>query len=112
MENQAPTPAKNGLNPNSAAALSYVLGFITGLYFYLTYKDKYVRFHAMQSIITSVALMAVSYVVNMLTFSLASFLSPLISLASLALVIFLIIKAYNGVKYKLPTIGDFAEKQA
>jgi uncharacterized membrane protein len=40
------------------------------------------------------------------------FLYPIISLAGLALGIFLMIKAYQGQIFKLPMIGDLAEKQA
>ena len=41
------------MSPTTAAALSYVLGWITGLIFFLSEKqNKFVRFHAMQSIIT------------------------------------------------------------
>jgi len=39
-------------------------------------------------------------------------IDSLFSLAALVLYIVLIIKAYKGRKYKLPVIGDFAEKQA
>jgi uncharacterized membrane protein len=109
MENQ--TPVANVSKPNTAAALSYVLGLITGLYFYLTNKDKYVRFHAMQSIVLSIVLMVISYIIGYLP-GIGYMLSPLVNLAALALVIFLIIKAYHGEKFKVPVIGDFAEKQA
>jgi len=108
--NSAP-PAGGGLNQNTAAALSYVLGFITGLFFFLTSKNKYVRFHAMQSIAISVVLTVISYVLGYLPY-LGAMLSPLVGLASLILWIVMIIKAYKGEKYKLPYIGDFAEKQA
>lgn len=110
MENQN-VSSSGGMKTTTAAALSYVLGFITGLYFYLTYKDKYVRFHAMQSIITSLAVMVISYVVGFLP-GLRNVLSPLISLGSLVLFIILIIKASKGEKFKLPVIGDIAEQKA
>jgi len=116
--NQEPTPKPasqppiaSGLDNNTAAALSYVLGFITGLFFFLTSKDKYVRFHAMQSIAMSIVLIVISYVLGFIPF-LGVILSPLVGLASLILWIIMIIKAYKGEKYKLPYIGDFAEKQA
>jgi uncharacterized membrane protein len=47
----------NGMQANLAALLSYLLGFITGIIFYVIEKDnKFVRFHAMQSTITFGAL--------------------------------------------------------
>ncbi|MDE2312274.1 MAG: DUF4870 domain-containing protein [Patescibacteria group bacterium] len=99
------------MTPHAAAALSYVLGFITGIYFYVTSKDAYVRFHAMQSTVLSVALIVLSIILGYVPV-LGALLSPLISLGTLILVIVLIIKAYHGEKYKLPYIGDFAEKKA
>src|SRR5271165_4059299 len=50
--------ASAGLTPNVAAALAYLLGFITGIIFLVLdpYKnDRFVRFHAMQSILFSAA---------------------------------------------------------
>lgn len=109
MDNQT-VPSSGAMNKNTAAALSYVLGFITGLIFYLTSKDQFVRFHAMQSIIASLALIALSYVLSMIPGFWT--LYPIINLAALALFIFLIVKAAKGEKFKLPLIGDFAEKKA
>ena len=45
-------PAASGLSENVAATLSYVLGWLTGIIFYLIDKRPYVRFHAAQSIVT------------------------------------------------------------
>ena len=112
MDNQTLPPSpSSGTNANTAAALSYVLGFITGAYFYMTSKDTYVRFHAMQSIILSVGLIVLDYVLGFIP-GLGTVLTSLIGLGSLILFVVLIIKAYHGEKYKLPVIGDFAEKQA
>ena len=106
-----PVLPPQGLSQNGAAALSYVLGFLTGLFFYLTRKEPYVKFHAMQSIIVSVSLMLISYLLGLIP-PVGAWLSPLVGIASLILVIYLIIKAYNGEKYKLPYIGDLAEKHS
>ena len=46
--------SSTGLNKNTSAALSYVLGAITGVIFLVLEKDPFVRFHAMQSIVFSV----------------------------------------------------------
>ena len=49
----APAPAtQSGLSENAAALLSYVLGWITGIIFFVIDQRPYVRFHAMQSIVT------------------------------------------------------------
>ncbi|MCC7105154.1 MAG: hypothetical protein IT307_08440, partial [Chloroflexi bacterium] len=44
-----------GLQPNVAAALSYVLGIVTGVIFVLIERDRFVRFHAFQCIFLTVA---------------------------------------------------------
>jgi len=109
ISGMAETTTKNGLNPNTAAALSYLVGFITGIYFFLTSKDKYVRFHALQSSITSVGFMVLNAVLS--TVGLYS-LTSLVGLVSLILFIYMIVQAYQGKKFKLPVIGDLAEKNA
>ena len=96
-----------GLSSNTAAALTYVLGWATGLVFLLIEKnDKVVRFHAMQSIITFGGLTLLSFVPII-----GWILSPFIVIASLVLWLILIYKAYQGEEFKLPIIGDFAKKQ-
>lgn len=95
-----------GLPKNTAAALSYVLGWLTGIVFLLIEKDPFVRFHAMQSIITFGLLTIISFlpVVGWI-------LSPLVMIIGFVLWLMLIYKAYQGEEYKLPWIGQFAKKQ-
>ena len=95
-----------GLPRNTAAALSYILGWLSGLFFLFVEKDEFVRFHAMQSIIVFGALTILS-MVPIIGWA----LSPIVFLAGLALWLILIVKAYQGEKFKLPYIGEFAEKQ-
>jgi len=93
-----------GLDENVASLLCYLGGWITGLIFFLIEKDnKTVRFHAMQSLITFGA-------VNVLIF--IPLVGLIVGLVSLILWILLMIKAYQGEKFKLPLVGDIAEKQA
>ena len=111
---------------NVAGLLTYILGFITGIIFLVIepYKnDKFVRFHAFQSIFFNVALVVFWIAYTILT-SILGFVSlgilavvmglvgVLISLAILAYWIFLMYKAYNNELYKIPFIGDLAAKQA
>lgn len=100
-----------GMDENIEAALSYLLGFITGILFFVLEKDnKFVKFHAMQSIAVFVVLVIIN---TILTISIIGIiLLPLISLLGFILWILLMYKAYKGEKYKLPVVGDFAEKQA
>jgi len=93
-----------GLDKNVAGALCYAFGWITGLIFLvMEKKSSFVRFHAMQSIVTFLVIQVFSFIplLNLIVFP-----------VSLILWIFLMFKAYQGEKYKLPVIGDFAEKQA
>ena len=94
--------SSTGLEENIAGLLCYVLTWITGLVFLLIEKDsKFVKFHAMQSIITFVAVLILCWI---------PFLNIVVGILALILWILLMVKAYQGVKYKLPVIGDLAEK--
>jgi uncharacterized membrane protein len=112
MTDSTPTTAKSstGLEQNVAGALTYLLGFITGIVFLVVEKDnKFVRFHAMQSTITFGAFF-VLYVLLTVTLVGVVLLLPL-GLLQLVLWIVLMIKAFNGQTYKLPWVGNIAEKQ-
>lgn len=63
MENKSKTAL--GIDENIEGLLCYVLGFITGILFLVLEKDnKFVRFHAMQSIVTFLAFFVVSMVIG------------------------------------------------
>jgi uncharacterized membrane protein len=101
-----------GLEENVAGLLCYVLGWITGLVFFLIEKEnKTVRFHAMQSIIVFGAITVVSIIVSWIPI-VGYIIGVLLSILALVLWILLMIKAYQGGKYKLPIAGDMAEKWA
>lgn len=135
----APPEAKkseSGLEPNIAAALSYI--WIVGVIFYLMEKENgFIRFHAMQSILFGIAntviMMALVLIGVVMTFAfgiggamvgggvgsivslliwLIWLLFWLIGIALLATLIFTAVKAYQGVKFKLPIVGNMAEKIA
>ena len=94
--------SSTGMEENVAALLSYLLGWVTGLIFFLIEKDsKFVKFHAMQSIITFGALVVLSFI---------PWVNIIVGLLALILWIILMVKAYQGEKFKLPVIGDLAEK--
>src|SRR3989338_3737567 len=62
----------SGLDPNVAALLAYLLGIIGGIVFILIEKDnKFVRFAAMQSIVLSVAMFAIWFILMFLIPTLA-----------------------------------------
>lgn len=101
-----------GMDENVAALLSYVLGFITGIIFLLMEKDsKFVKFHAIQSIALSVALMVISFVLGLIPI-IGWILLILLPIGSFILWVVLLIKSYQGEWYELPLIGKFCMEQA
>ncbi len=97
-----------GLGKNTAAALSYVLGPISGVIFLVLEKDKYVRFHAMQSTVFGLA----AFVLNMVlgfTIILALVL-PLLWIVEFILWLVLIYKAWQGQEWEIPVLGKFARQ--
>ena len=124
----APSPpqqASGSLAPNLAATLSYVLGFITGIIFLVLdpYKnDRFVRFHAFQSIFFSAALFVfwilwsgvVWTIFGRVVFmwAILTLISTLVSLAAFVVWVFLMYKAYNNERFMFPIIGKIADKQA
>jgi len=102
--------SSTGLEENIAGLLCYVAGWVTGLIFFLIEKDsKFVKFHAMQSIVTFVALFIIYIVLSFIPF-IGGMIAVVVGLLMLVVWIVLMIKAYQGVKYKLPVVGDLAEK--
>jgi uncharacterized membrane protein len=100
----------DGLDENIAGLLCYVLTWITGLIFFLIEKDsKFVKFHAMQSIVTFVGLFIVYIILGFIPL-IGGIIATIIGLLMLVVWIILMIKAYQGVKFKLPVVGDLAEK--
>ena len=109
-----------GMDENVAGLLSYVLGWLTGLIFFLIDKRPFVKFHAAQSILLSVAIFVVYFAVA-IGFGLfrviglgffALFLWPIIGLAVFVLWLFMMYKAYQHEKFMLPIIGGIAESMA
>ncbi|WP_338553749.1 DUF4870 domain-containing protein [Paenibacillus sp. KS-LC4] len=107
-----PDQSSTGLDPKVAALLCYVLGFISGIIFLVLEKNsRYVKFHAMQSIITFGGLLVVSMIVNIIPV-IGTLIGALLSILGFVLWIFLMLQAYQGKPFKLPYVGDIAEKQA
>jgi uncharacterized membrane protein len=132
MQNPPPVQtgkSSTGLDENIAALLAYVFGWLSGLIFFLIEKDsKLVRFHAMQSILLNVSLAILAFVIWIVVFifwiiaaQLSDVLGMLIGLVATLLWIafsvciliawvMCLIRAYQGQYFKLPVIGNFAEK--
>ena len=119
----AASQSSTGLDPKLAGLLCYILGIITGLIFFLIEKSNdVVRFHAAQSILFSGSMIVLWIVITILQFvilsislslgSIFSLLTMLLGLAVFVLWVVLLIKGYSGEKWKLPVIGDMAERMA
>jgi len=103
-------PTKSGLEPTVAGALSYLLGFITGILFFIVEKDNpFVRFHALQSIIFFGSLFVVMIFFSIIPI-LGFLVNFLLSLCAFAIWLFMMVKAGQGVAFKLPLVGDIAER--
>ena len=99
-----------GMTQNVAGLLCYLAGWITGLIFFLIEKEnRFVRFHAMQSIITFGSLSVLFMVLGFIPF-INLIAIPILAILQVILWIILMVKAYQGELFKLPVIGDIAEK--
>lgn len=100
-----------GVTENLEALICYALGWVTGLIFLLLEKNnEYVRFHALQSLVTFGTLHAMSFVLMFIPI-LGWLVAFCLSVLSLILWVVLMVKAYKGERYKLPVAGDFVEQQ-
>jgi uncharacterized membrane protein len=109
---QSAGKSSTGLEQNVAGLLCYVLGWVTGIIFYLLDKDnKFVRFHAIQSILVFGAITIVDIILGFIPI-LGWIISILLGILAFILWIILMIKAYKNELYKLPIAGNIAEKQA
>ena len=110
------------MSENVAGALCYLLGLVTGIIFLVIApynQNKFVRFHAFQSIFAHLAVIVlwigyfiVAGIMTFLTHGFGFFLYPLFGLLIFVLWLYLMYSAYNNRKVKLPVIGDLAERQA
>ena len=102
--------AGTGLDPKLAAALAYLGGVLTGILFLIfEKKDGYVRFHAMQSTITFLAVFV--FHLMLMGTPLGWMLTGPLVLGTAVLWAFLMWKAFKGERYKLPYVGEWAEQQ-
>ena len=98
-------------NDNLMGAVAYLLGFVTGIVLLLVEKkSKFVRFHAMQSILLFGGIFIANVVLGFIPI-LGWLVGLLLSLASFVLWIVLMWKAFQGETYKLPYVGAMADKQ-
>ncbi len=109
-----------GLDGNVTALIGYPVGLLALILIFIEKDNKWVRFHSIQSILYWVAVsiiyvvlgiiggifLAISTTLGSLVFGLMG----LLGLVTFIGIIFLAFKAYQGETFKLPVIGDMAEK--
>ena len=108
----APASTSSGLNDNIAGLLSYL--FIPAIIFLLIEpfnKNKFVRFHAFQGLFLGLVSFAGHIVLSIIPV-LGWVLIPFWTLAIFVIAVIGAVKAYQNQKWKIPVIGDFAQKQA
>ncbi len=99
------------MRARTAGWLSYLFGWVTGLIFFLLEREnRFVRFHAMQSLLFFGAISIFEAVFNYIPYS--GFVSAAMGLVSFVCWIVLMVAAHRGRYLKLPVIGDYAEKWA
>ncbi len=104
--------ASPGLTDESKlwAALCYVVPVLMFLIVYITEdkkKDKFIYFHAWQSLLLALGTWVVAMVVTVVTFGIGGLCFPLLLLVYL----YFAYKAYQGERFVLPVVGEYAEKQ-
>jgi uncharacterized membrane protein len=112
----APPAAGSGLSDNLVAALAYITIIPAIIFLILEPYNRIplVRFHSFQSIGLGVSAFILRLAITFLPFHWLeySLLSAVIGLGLFIAWLIAILKAYKGEFYKLPVIGDFAERQA
>lgn len=123
-----PPPQAPPVAANTAATAAPLAENIAGMLAYFTIipaivfllvepynRNRFVRFHSFQCLFTCGALIVIHVGLSIIGYALPLLVLPiymLLGLAELALWILLVIKAYQHEMFKLPIVGDMAEKQA
>ena len=101
----------SGLDENVAGALSYSLGWVSGLVFYhVEPQNAFIRFHAVQSMMVFGAA-CIAFLICLSIPLLGWILSIFVFYGSAALWLLLMFKAYQGERFKLPVVGRMAEER-
>ena len=108
---QEPKKASSGVEQNVAGLLCYLLWWVTGIVFLVIEKEnKFVRFHAWQSIFTFAAITIVQIILGFIPI-VGWILGIIVWILSVVLWIVLMYSAYQGKMMKIPIAGNLAESQ-
>jgi len=128
MQNMSSGKSALGLDGNITALIGYLIGIVALILIFIEKDNKFVRFHALQSVFWSLLMfvlifatiivgMILTVAVSQVSSALSGIIGLLVGLLYLALLlgmlgglIFAAIKAYGGNQFKLPVVGNFAEK--
>jgi uncharacterized membrane protein len=119
-------PTNVGLDPKIASAICYAgfcccIGVIFAIVVAIIEKqNRFLRFHAFQSLLYHAIVIVISVVLTILVQILSAMASSIgllgsivhmgIGLASFAFSVFMMLKAYNGEEFEIPTIGPMARQ--
>ena len=118
---QTTQSAQSGMSENVAAFLCYLVGWVTGIIFFLIDKRPFVRFHAAQSIVVFGGLHLINIVIGIVfgagmmmmggfgAFGMGAALYGLVSLVAFILWILLMVKAYQHEKFEVPIAAGIAK---
>ena len=97
-----------GLNENVVAALCYVGFWFTGILFLMIERqNKFVRFHAMQSVLVFIPLALIVFLIGCIPYF-GWVLADFAGFLCLFLLLAFVIMAYKGAKFKVPLVGKYA----
>jgi uncharacterized membrane protein len=128
MQNMSGGKSALGIDANITALIGYLIGIVALILIFIEKDNKFVRFHAIQSVLWSVACTIglivvlvvggiISLVLGQVSAGLGTIFGFLVILLYLGVILGLIgglifgaIKAYGNSTFKLPIVGNFAEK--
>lgn len=103
--------SSTGFDPKFAGLLAYLLGIVSGVFLLVVEKQSpFVRFHAAQSTVVFALVLVLGIMLRGLPLVGRIVWVPYV-VGVAALWVVLMIKAIQGERFKLPYLGDFAERQ-
>ncbi len=109
------------MDPKVSAGLSYLITIVGLIFFFIEKQNRFVRFHALQAVLLVVSSFVLFFVIFFVGIALAFVNSNLggliLGLGYLVITVGLfvgwligMINAFQGKYFKLPVIGDLAER--